>query len=172
MLKSWYAFGSHITMADTQKAHSDGRGLLVIAVYKFLKTIGLLLLGFGALQFVQGDRAAEVAHLVDTLRIDPHNRYVNHLLEKLIDVDAKKLHEFSVGTFLYAALFLTEGIGLALRQRWAEYLTIISTASLIPIEILEIYKGLSILKIALLLGNILIVGYLIYELRKGREIRG
>ena len=171
MLKSWYAFGSHITMADTQNVHRDGRGLLVIAVYKFLKTIGLLLLGFGAIRFVHGDRATEIAHLVDTLRIDPHNHYVNHLLEKLANLDAKKLHQFSVGTFLYAALFLTEGIGLALRQRWAEYLTIISTASLIPIEILEIYKGLSILKILLLLGNILIVWYLIHELRKGRKSR-
>ncbi len=158
-------------MAGNQKTQRDGRGLLVIAFYKFLKTIGLLLLGFGALRFVHGDRAAEVAHLVDTLRIDPHNHYVNHLLEKLVNVDAKKLHEFSVGTFLYAALFLTEGIGLARRQRWAEYLTVVSTASLIPVEIVEIYKGLSILKIVLLLGNILIVAYLIYELRKGRKIR-
>jgi uncharacterized membrane protein (DUF2068 family) len=172
MLKSSYVYGSPIMMADASKVHRDGHGLLVIAVYKFLKTIGLLVLGFGALRFVQGDRAVEVAHLVDTLRIDPHNHYVNHLLEKLVNIDAKKLHQFSVGTFLYAALFLTEGIGLALRQRWAEYLTIISTASLIPIEILEIYKGLSILKILLLLGNILIVWYLMYELRKGRKSRG
>ena len=30
--------------------------------------------------------------------------------------------------FLYAALFMTEGIGLALCRRWAEYMTIITTA--------------------------------------------
>jgi uncharacterized membrane protein (DUF2068 family) len=155
-------------MATTKK-HTEGRGLMVIAVYKFLKVIGLLLLGFGALRFVNGDRASQIAHLVDTLRIDPHNHYVNHLLEKLANVDAKKLHQFSVGTFFYAALFLCEGIGLAMRQRWAEYLTIVSTASLIPIEILEIYRGFSILKILLLLGNILIVWYLVHELRKGKK---
>lgn|ERR1700676_1111796 len=156
-------------MATRQRTPTEGRGLLVIAAYKFLKCIGLLLLGFGALRFVHGDRAAAVAHWVDILRIDPHNHYVNVLLEKLANADARKLHQFSVGTFFYAALFLCEGIGLALRQRWAEYLTIISTASLIPIEVLEIYKGISVLRIVLLLGNILIVWYLVHELRMGKK---
>jgi uncharacterized membrane protein (DUF2068 family) len=159
-------------MATTQRTHTEGRGLLVIAAYKFLKSIGLLLLGFGALRFLQGNRAVAIAHLVDTLRIDPHNHYVNQLLEKLANVDAKKLHQFSVGTFFYAALFLIEGVGLALRQRWAEYLTIVSTASLIPVEVLEIYRGISVLKILLLLGNILIVWYLVHELRLGKNRAG
>jgi uncharacterized membrane protein (DUF2068 family) len=159
-------------MATTQRTHTEGRGLLVIAAYKFLKSIGLLLLGFGALRFLQGNRAVAIAHLVDTLRIDPHNHYVNQLLEKLANVDARKLHQFSVGTFFYAALFLIEGVGLALRQRWAEYLTIVSTASLIPVEVLEIYRGVSVLKILLLLGNILIVWYLVHELRLGKKRAG
>jgi uncharacterized membrane protein (DUF2068 family) len=65
---------------------------------------------------------------------------------------------------------LTEGVGLALRKRWAEYLTIISTASLLPLEVYEIAKGASPAKILVLLANIAIVVYLVIEVRRTRNI--
>ena len=43
-----------------------------------------------------------------------------------------------LGTFLYAALFAVEGVGLWLGKRWAEWLTVVTTSLLIPIEIYEI----------------------------------
>jgi len=42
---------------------------------------------------------------------------------------------------------LTEGVGLALRKRWAEYLTIIATSSLIPLEVYELIQHFSVMKI-------------------------
>lgn len=152
-------------MTSTRKTQKQGRGLLVIATFKILKGLGLMVVGFGALHFLHRDRAAEMAHWVDLLRIDPHNHYLHWILGKLANVDVKRLRELSVGTFFYAALFLCEGAGLALRKRWAEYLTIISTASLMPIEILEIYKGPSAARVVLLLVNLGVVGYLVRELR-------
>jgi uncharacterized membrane protein (DUF2068 family) len=84
-------------------------------------------------------------------------------------VDDRKLKALSVGTFFYSGLFLTEGTGLALRKRWAEYLTIVSTASLLPIEIYELVKQVSALKIIVLLANIAIVVYLVIEVRRTRN---
>jgi uncharacterized membrane protein (DUF2068 family) len=84
-------------------------------------------------------------------------------------VDDRKLKALSVGTFFYSGLFLTEGIGLALRKRWAEYLTIISTASLLPLEIYEIVKDVSAAKIVVLLANIAVVVYLVIEVRRTRK---
>jgi uncharacterized membrane protein (DUF2068 family) len=155
-------------MAPTRKSHKQSRGLLLIAVFKILKGLALLAVGFGALHFVHRGLAAEMAHWVDVLRIDPHNRYLLWLLERLSKVDGKKLRELSIGTFFYSVLFLCEGTGLALGKRWAEYLTIISTASLMPIEILEIYRGPSAAKFLLLLVNLVIVGYLVREVRRTR----
>jgi uncharacterized membrane protein (DUF2068 family) len=152
-------------MTSTRKTPHEDRGLLVIAAFKILKGLGLIAVGFGALHFLHRDLPAVVAHWVDLFRIDPHNHYLHWILGKLANVDAKRLRELSVGTFLYSALFLCEGVGLALRKRWAEYLTIISTASLMPIEMLEIYKGPSAAKVILLLVNLGIVAYLVRELR-------
>ena len=153
-------------MAPTRKSQKKGRGLLVIAIFKILKALALLAVGLGALHFLHRDLAAEIAHWVDLVRIDPHNHYLHWILEKLAKVDAKKLRELSVGTFFYSALFFCEGIGLALGQRWAEYMTIISTASLMPVELLELYKSPSAAKIVLLLVNLAVVAYLVRELRK------
>jgi uncharacterized membrane protein (DUF2068 family) len=152
-------------MMLTRKTHNHSRGLLVIAAFKMLKGLGLLAVGFGELHFLHRDLAAEIAKWVDLLRIDPHSHYLLWVLKKLANLDEKKLRELSVGTFFYSALFLCEGIGLALRKRWAEYLTIISTASLIPLEIFELYKGPSAAKVVLLFVNLAVVVYLVRELR-------
>src|ERR1700732_4363621 len=155
-------------MTSTRKTQKQDRGLLVIAAFKILKALGLMAVGFGALHFLHRDLATEITHWVDLLRVDPHSHYLHWILGKLANVDEKKLRELSAGTFFYSALFLCEGVGLALRKRWAEYLTIISTASLMPIEILEIYKKPSAAKVVLLLVNLAVVVYLVFQLRRNR----
>jgi len=150
-------------MAEKRKG---SRGLLLVAAYKLIKGIALLAVAIGALKLLHKDVAAEVAQWIDILRVDPHNHYIQKLLDKLGMFDDKKLKALSVGTFFYSALFLTEGIGLALRQRWAEYLTIVSTASLLPLEVYEIVKHVDIARIVVLLANIAIVVYLVIEVRR------
>jgi uncharacterized membrane protein (DUF2068 family) len=145
------------------------RGLLLIAAFKLIKGLALLALGIGALKLLHKDVAAEVAQWVDILRVDPHNHYIQKLIEKLGRVDDQKLKALSIGTFFYSALFLTEGAGLALRKRWAEYLTIVSTASLLPLEVYEISKHTDAARIVVLLVNIAIVVYLVMEVRRTRK---
>jgi uncharacterized membrane protein (DUF2068 family) len=76
------------------------------------------------------------------------------------------LEAASAGTFIYSALLLTEGVGLLLRQRWAEYFTIITTAGLIPLEIYEIVHRITPAKIVVLLVNVAIVAYLVVHVRR------
>jgi uncharacterized membrane protein (DUF2068 family) len=146
------------------------RGLLLVAAYKLIKGVGLLALGIGALRLLHQDVAVVIAHWLDALRVDPHNHYIQMLLEKAGMVDDRKLKALSIGTFFYSALFLTEGTGLALRKRWAEYLTIISTASLLPLEVYEIVKRADAARIVVLVVNIAIVVYLVIEVRRTRNI--
>jgi len=152
----------------TQKMKGS-RGLLLIAAFKLIKGLALLALAIGALKLLHKDVAAEVAQWIDILRVDPHNHYIQEALSKLGMVDDRKLKELRAGTFFYSGLFLTEGVGLALRKRWAEYLTIVSTASLLPLENYEIVDKVSAPKIVVLLANIAIVVYLVIEVRRTRE---
>ena len=147
---------------------SRSRGLQLIAAFKLLKGFALLALGIGALKLVHKDVAALVEHWINVFQVDPHNHFIDKLLEKLAVLDDRRLKELSVGTFIYAAIFFTEGIGLVLRKRWAEYFTIITTASLLPIEIYELVKRASLGRGFALLINLAVVAYLVRELRRTR----
>src|SRR5215472_5468818 len=140
-------------------AKSHSRGLLLIAAFKLLKAFALIAVGIGALRLLHKDVAGIVEHWVNAFRVDPHNHYILWLLAKLSIVDDKKLKELSIGTFIYAAIFLTEGIGLAFRKVWAEYFTIITTGSFLPLEIYELIRHVTFPKGLALIINIAVVIY-------------
>lgn len=146
------------------KSHS--RGLLLIAAFKLIKGLALLAVAIGALHLLHKDVAEIADHWVNAFRVDPHNRYIHWLLAKLTNVDDRKLKELSVGTFIYSGVFLTEGTGLAFRKRWAEYFTIITTASFLPLEVYEMFHRLTPAKSAALVINVAVLVYLIWEIRK------
>ena len=142
------------------------RGLLWISIFKTLKGLLLLVLSIGVLGLLHRDVQDWLANLVDALHINSGNRYVATLLAKAGTVDDHKITELSGLTFFYSALFLTEGVGLWFQKRWAEWLTVIVTSSLIPIEIYEIWKQYGVVKLAVLGINIAVVIYLVTVLRQ------
>ena len=145
------------------------RGLMAIAALKLVEAAGLLALGFGLLHFLNRDLAKDIAHWIDLLRGDPHSRYLIWLLEKVSKVDEHRLRELSVGTFSYSGIFLCEGLGLAYGKRWAEWLTIGTTALPMPLEVYEIFKHFTWAKGVVFLVNAVVVGYLVRELRGNRK---
>jgi uncharacterized membrane protein (DUF2068 family) len=145
------------------------RGLLVIAAFKLLKGLALLAVGIGAHTLIDKDLVAVVEHWVNVFRVDPNNHYLHALLERFTDLSPQRLKAVSFGTFFYAVLLLTEGVGLAWGKRWAEYFTIIATSSFIPLEIYEIFRHTNVTKVVVLLINMAVVWYLVLELRRHKE---
>jgi uncharacterized membrane protein (DUF2068 family) len=139
--------------------------LFLIGAFKLLKAVLLVAVGIGAIKFLHKDLATAVMHWVQLLRIDPDNRFVHRIIARIFRVTPKQLRELSAGTFLYAGLFATEGLGLLLRKRWAEYFTIVTTGGLIPLEIFELSRHFTIAKAVIAVVNILIVWYLVEQVR-------
>jgi uncharacterized membrane protein (DUF2068 family) len=150
-----------------RRTHSRGdTALLAIAIFKFAKGVILLALACGAINLLHKDVAAHVSHWLDQLRIDPDNRCIGAFFTKLHLIHTKELKELSALAAGYAALFLTEGTGLLFRQYWAEWLTIIATASFIPLEVYELVKEFTALRLLLLIANCAIVLLLMYRVRQ------
>jgi uncharacterized membrane protein (DUF2068 family) len=124
--------------------------------------------GIGAIKFLHKDVATTVTHWIQVLRVDPENRYLHGILEKIFRVTPRQLKELSVGTFFYAALFATEGVGLLLRKRWAEYFTIVTTGLFIPLEIYELARHFTVTRLVVGIVNVLIVWYLVARVRSQR----
>jgi uncharacterized membrane protein (DUF2068 family) len=148
-----------------QSSNSSGYVLVLIGIFKLIKALLLIAIGIGVIKLLHKDIAGTVMHWIEALRVDPENRYVHRLLVKIFRVTPKQLKELSVGTFLYAGLFATEGIGLLLRKRWAEYFTIVTTGALIPLEIFELARHFTATKLVVGLINVLIVWYLVARVR-------
>src|SRR5947209_1990113 len=114
------------------------KGLWLIAALKLLKGFSLLAVAVGAMHYLHRDMEATVTHWLDVFNVDADNKYLHHIIEKLMAVDDRQLRAISAGSFFYSALLLTEGIGLTLEKHWAEYLTIVATSSFLPLEVYEI----------------------------------
>jgi uncharacterized membrane protein (DUF2068 family) len=152
--------------ASRQSSKSSSSFVLVlIGLFKLFKALLLIAVGIGAIKFLHKDLASTVMHWVQVLRVDPDNRFAHGILMRIFRATPKQLKELSVGTFLYAGLFATEGIGLLLRKRWAEYFTIVTTGGLIPLEIYELAQHFTVTKLVVALLNVLIVWYLVARVR-------
>jgi uncharacterized membrane protein (DUF2068 family) len=146
--------------------HDSRTGMFrLIAVFKIIKATVLLVAAIGILKMMHSDAQSLVEHWILRLGLDPGNRYVDLLMSKAGNVTPEKVKELGIGGFIYAALFMTEGIGLWLQKRWAEWFTIIITSSLVPFEVWEIVRHVSVGKIVVLIANLAIVVYLLYQIR-------
>lgn len=153
---------------------TDTRLIRLIAVLKLSKAMLLIGVGVGALKLIHTDVSSLLEKWVTHFGLDPGSRHLGHLILAAANLTPNKIKDLAVGSFVYAALFLTEGVGLWLLKRWAEWFTVIITSSLIPVEVYEIFRHPSLTKVLVLMINIGVVGFLVYRLRveqPKRELR-
>src|SRR6202167_3933051 len=141
---------------------SDNRLIRLIAFFKLLKSALLIAVGLSALRLLHKDVASVMEHWVAMLGLDPGNRYVGRALQKFGNLTPNKIKSFGVVSFIYAALFLTEGIGLWLVKRWAEWFSYRNTTSDVAVELYAMYRHPRVTKCLFLVLNIAVVEYLIY----------
>jgi len=140
--------------------------LRFIAIYKLLHALFFIAVGFGLLR-LRGHSVVEVlnTYIIIPYHLNPESRVVDWLLDKADTLTSHRLLLLAYAAFFYAALFAVEGIGLYLRKHWAEYLVVAVTGSLLPFEIFELcVTSLAWWKFAVVVGNLLIVTYLIHRL--------
>jgi uncharacterized membrane protein (DUF2068 family) len=140
----------------------------VIIVERIVKATVLVALAIGLL--VAGhegwlDRWADYAENQLNLNVG-RSIIMQLLLRGLVYVGAfTHINLLAASAIAYAGLEATEGVGLAMRRRWAEYLTVIATGILIPYEVYEVVIHPTLFKVGALLLNLAVVGYLAYRKR-------
>ena len=140
--------------------------LLLIGAGKLLKAAFFVALGFGLLHMVHRDLLSLVTRWITDLRFDPEGRFVNFIIENVAGFSPHRIRVVSILIFCYAAVDVLEGVGLVLGMAWAEYLTLILSAGLLPWELFALLHKPSWPKGALTLINILVVIYLASYLQR------
>ncbi len=110
----------------------------------------------------------ELAHYAqDQLLLAADRSFITQLLFKALEWIGFFPHQtlLAIGLVGYALLEGTEGVGLAMRRRWAEYLTVVATGLLIPYEVYELVHRPTLFKFGALLLNVAVVAYLWWKKR-------
>jgi len=124
---------------------------MLIAAFKLGQALLFIAVGVGALKLVGKDLGDVLLRLAHHLRFGPESRIVDFVLDRASIVNDRLLRRIGVG--LFAGLYLEKG--------WAEYFTLIITASFLPWEIFEIIRKVTPIRSALLVVNILVFFYLL-----------
>lgn len=143
--------------------------LRTIAVFKLVKALLMLVVALGAHALVGQELNQWARDMAGDLQIRAHSHYIRILLGKLGAMDPHSLNAISLVAIGYAVLLSAEGIGLWLEKRWAEYMTIIITVSLVPVELYEIWRHATVTRFVVLALNLAVVAYLVIILRRGRD---
>ncbi len=148
----------------------NDRLLPVIAAFKLGKACLLFVVAFGFHHLRHGDIETIIDGWARAVRIDPENTIAHDLISKMTGLPRYRLHELGIGTFFYGLMFGVEGMGLLLKQRWAEYMTVITTTTFLPLEIYELIfrPQRKITKAILLVLNVAILLYLVWNLMRQR----
>jgi uncharacterized membrane protein (DUF2068 family) len=148
-------------------AAHDGAALRAIAIYKFVKGLALLLVAIVAFRLINTPTLEHLAAWIVQLPIRSGHGIVLRWVDDLLGLTPRKFELIGIGASIYATLFLIEGWGLWRRKRWAEYLTVSATASLIPFEVWEVFHHFTWLKVLAFALNVAIVVYLWRIVRRG-----
>ena len=151
---------------DARGAQEPRFGVLrTIALYKLLKVLLLLAVAYGEVRLRDASLTAKLVTWASARPLGLEHRVVTQLLEWFSGLSASRIHALRIVTLSYAAVFTIEGIGLWMRKRWAEWMTTIVTASLIPFELWELFYQPNLGKVLVVIANAAIVAYLVWHVR-------
>jgi uncharacterized membrane protein (DUF2068 family) len=153
-------------------AHRRQRRVLqAVAMFEFFKGTFVVLMGLCALALVHKDVWLYAESLLALLHVNTDRRSAQMFLDFADSVTDARLWAAARIAFAYALLRFTEAYGLWKARTWAEWVALVSGALLLPLEIRELMRGLSLLRCAVLIGNMAVVLYMLYVIRTNRRER-
>src|SRR5438874_11584580 len=149
------------------------RYLKIIALFKIFKGVFLFLLGFSLL-FLNSRPVwlDQISDWADDQLLLAHSKTIIFLLNKLqVALAGGALRATGILALFYCAVLFTEGIGVYMQKRWAEFLMIFATGAWIPLEIRHTWRSVFhhrpiIAPLLLPLANCFIVCFLYMVLRR------
>jgi uncharacterized membrane protein (DUF2068 family) len=146
------------------------RILRAVASLEFIKGVFVLLVGLTAILLVHKDAWVLAESLLALLHISTDRHSAQLFLDFADDITDARLWAAARLAFAYSALRFVEGYGLWKQRTWAEWVAFGSGTLLIPLEIWELMRGITVLRSVVFVGNLAVVFYMLYLLRTGRRL--
>jgi len=155
----------------TDPHRNQRRVLRAVAGVEFFKGVFVVLMGICALALVHKDTWLIAESLLSLLHISTDRRPAQIFLDFADSITDARLWAAARIAFAYAALRFTEAYGLWKERTWAEWVAFLSGTLLLPLEVRELFRGITFWRCALLIGNLAIIVYMLYVILANRRER-
>jgi uncharacterized membrane protein (DUF2068 family) len=147
------------------------RMLRAVASLECFKGIFVVLMGICALALVHKDTWLIAERILSMLHVSTDRRWAQIFLDFADSVTDARLWDAAGIAFTYAALRFTEAYGLWNERTWAEWVAFLSGTLLLPLEVRELFRGITFWRSALLIGNLAIILYMLFIIVENRRER-
>ena len=145
--------------------------LRAVASFEFFKGVFVIIMGICALALVHKDTWLLAESLLALLHISTDHRWAQSFLDFADSITDARLWAAARIAFAYAALRFIEAYGLWKCRTWAEWVAFLSGTLLLPFEVRELFRGITLFRCGLLIGNLAIVFFMLYVLLENRRER-
>ncbi|MDP3088286.1 MAG: DUF2127 domain-containing protein [Methylotenera sp.] len=139
--------------------------LRTIAIYQVIKGLAAIIASIGILNMTHQNVRHFTSLLINYFHLDSDAHYFKTLFDYTDLLSNDDLHILVLMACTYAVIRFIEGYGLWRNRIWAEWLAAVSGSIYLPIEISHLLKHASIINIAVLTINVVVVVYMIHRLR-------
>jgi uncharacterized membrane protein (DUF2068 family) len=135
-------------------------------VFGTIALVALLVeLRLGAIEGWATDTLDSLRAGLDQTSRGPSHDWLLDQLQRLADLQSDALWTLIAVSAAFATMEAAEAIGLWRGRRWAEYLTVVATAALLPLEVHELVTRPSLLKVLTLALNVAVLVWLVWAKR-------
>jgi len=157
------------TGSTPAKHAAELAGLRAVALFEALKGTLVLVAGFGLARAIHGDVGEFAEHLVHRLHLDAAKRFPRIFLDLANNLSDGQLWALAALALAYSVVRFAEAYGLWFERRWGEWIAALSGGIYVPVEIYELSRGYSTVKLAALVLNTLVVAYMCFLLLRRRR---
>ena len=143
--------------------------LQTVATIEFLKGVFVTLMGICALLLVHKDAWLYAESVLAVFHISTDRRIARMFLDFADNVTDAKLWAAAWLAFAYSTLRFIEGYGLWRCRTWAEWVAAISGTLLLPLEVRELFRRVTLLRCGVLIVNVAVVLYMVYIILANRR---
>jgi uncharacterized membrane protein (DUF2068 family) len=145
--------------------------LRAVAIFEFCKGIFVVLMGLSALALVHKDVWLYAESLLALFHISTDRHIAQIFLDFADNVTDARLWAAARIAFTYAGLRFAEAYGLWKGRTWAEWVAMVAGSLLLPTEVRELMRGVTLLRVALFVVNLAVIFYMLYVIVCNRRQR-
>jgi len=142
------------------------QGLRALALFEAAKGMLVLLAGLSVFSLLHQNFQLVAEQLIAHAHLNPAKSSPKIFIEAAADLTDGRIRLLAILAFLYALMRFVEAYGLWFARRWAEWFALLSGGVYVPIELYELLKGVTWIKIGFVLVNLVIVLYMAFVLKR------